>query len=138
MSALDVFSGAANAALAVSDAPSAATAVNWELIAPILVSVIANALMLAYLIGGLRTKIDNLSGRMDKIETEAARNQDMEHRLEGRVHELALTMARIEERISNMMERVDKLCSEIAECPLGGHRPQKRKRKPDLAEADLS
>ena len=113
--------------------------INWDLVAPIIVSVGANALMLAYLVGGIRSKIDSLSTRIDRLEMEHEKDKDMNHRLGEQVHGVALVVTRIETQLSGLMDRVEKLCSESGECPFakgGVVTVPRRKRKVETASIE--
>ena len=108
--------GAAEAAL--SAAERGAMSVNevtwWTIILPIII----NGAMLAYLLGGLNSKLDSFGKRIEKLEGDSERERESYSRVDDRIHSVALSLAGIAPTISEIRTRVDSLCLEAAECPL--------------------
>lgn len=126
----------AAAEVAAASPPAQGTSIvdiNWMSVA---IPVIIQLLTLVYLLGGIRSQIDNLSTRIEKLENDSEKERDSSRRVDDRVHDVALSQARIETLMTEVRLRVDSLCLEASECPLAQGPASKRVRRARSSEPD--
>ena len=106
--------------------------IDW---ASALVPIIVQIGFLVFFLGKVRSQIDSLGARIEKLELDTAKEHDSTARVGDRIHELALGAVRSETLLEEIKIRVDSLCLEAAECPLAqGTLIPRRKRKASHAE----
>ena len=106
--------------------------IDW---ASALVPLIVQIGCLIFFLGRVKSQIDALGARIEKLELDTAKERDSTAKVCDRIHELALGAVRSETLLEEIKIRVDSLCLEAAECPLAhGTLIPRRKRKTSHAE----
>ena len=104
--------------------------VSWAL------PVAAQIAILIYLLGGIKSQINALSGRIERIEAETERERDSYSRVDDRVHGIAISQAEVKILLNEIRGQVNGLCLEAAECPLAQGALVPRRKRKTAAQAD--